>query len=779
MEHFLFNVIVLACLSLSAGSKMSSASRFCVIENRVGNQTIGAKRLLAFRSNTVTSSVSVEVSYGNADFVASSGWSPWKTLGAPSSSKPLSNPSCIFTEQNQTQIFVQASDGQIYSATQDKVNFLDFSAWKKVGINAIPANQPKQPMIFDSVTAVWFGKELMVFARSISVTSRLYWCKGTATSCRWGLVAGSALLGTDATMIKNTYTTKYEGFMISPAGRMHRTWQHSGGNSFKAWKAMSSSPTFSILARPMAQTMGYNYRNGKIMIGAVGRGGYVYRCAQAACDMVDNPWSYCTWGSWTQTGKKIPFEQKGVQNNLVMSRNLHYGVEIFAVELTNGQLWQTWQPSRDTSWNVWRKIPHNLTTAAFINNPYFRVNDAGWWIAYGLNDKDQVIEVSSSHSMSISSKRVAWAGKLVVSWAISEDQASRKDWIGIFPKGARDNQYLDYRYVQGGQNPGSRPVSKGDVSMSSNLPNGSYQVRYLMNRKYTSIMELDVTYYNESGESDLMQLFRGIYIGLEIGPDHFRECVEETLHTVQMFRDAFIAFNLGEVYQGLQLLGTALEDIAQSLTKCNELRIAQKLLEYIKDLLSCMMGNCLKFTIDMLEELLILFLHRYEIYGDIQAATNSFAHGAYQQGGLSIGRFVIACLFLEDSSLLLHGGRQGAALLDAVSVNLIEMEEGRNGTHSGSQAIMKRSRKDTGSAASQEIRFMKMHGINDTLSGSLAVMKRMRNNTRSASQKMILLEMHGANIFHSGNKKGGKPVEDGIGIALKLMGKVRNPKRSV
>ena len=42
--------------------------------------------------------------------------------------------------------------------------------------------------------------------------------------------------------------------------------------------------------------------------------------------------------------------------------------------------------------------------------------------------------------------------------------------------------------------------------------------------------------------------------------------------------------------------------------------------------------NCIKFAIDVGLELVILYEHIYEIYGDIQAATNSFKIQAYEQG---------------------------------------------------------------------------------------------------------------------------------------------------
>ncbi|XP_003725880.3 uncharacterized protein LOC100889957 [Strongylocentrotus purpuratus] len=730
METMLFfGVVLIGCFTICSGS-VSSTSRFCVIANRVGSSGVGRQRLLAFRSNAAASPVSVEVSYGDVD-PSAAGWSPWKTIGAPLASPPLSNPVCEMTEQNQTQIFVQASDGQVYSVIQDTINFLNFSSWKKVGSNSIPTSLKNRSLLVDSVSAVWYHKERMIFARSISTSSMLYWCKGTPTNCTWGLVSGTTLLGTDATLIKNPFTAKYEGFMISQKGRIYRTWQHASGNSFAGWKEMASAPHFSVVSRPVAQVMGYNGFNGKIMVGGIGVDNFVHRCLQLTCDTVDNPWSYCTWGNWHQTGGEIPFDNGGMHNNLVMSRNVHFGVEIFAVHETNGQLWQTWQPARDTSWNVWRKIPQNLTGAAFTNNPFLLLNEAGWWIAYGLNYKNQVVPVEALRSMDISSKKVAWTQNLVVSWIISNDQASNMDWIGVYPKGANDDQYLDYRYVQGGLNPGKSAVYIGNVSISSFVPNGAYQVRYLVNSQFISIMEMDVTFYNESGESHMLQLFRGIYTGLEASTDNIDACINEGLETIEMFEECFHAFKMGKVFQGLQLLGTALEDVAQTLTKCNLISIAKKLLGYITDLLECMEGNCVKFVIDVIEELRILYLNRYEIYGDIRGAENSFKQKAYQQGGLCIGRFVKACFLVHDS--LMSNGSWGEVKL--------------NGTISGEGVKM--------------IRTGRMNGVTGTKAGSKEVVKMTGNNSRNALKLIANGRSENMKLIESGSKIGVKLIKTG------------------
>ena len=49
----------------------------------------------------------------------------------------------------------------------------------------------------------------------------------------------------------------------------------------------------------------------------------------------------------------------------------------------------------------------------------------------------------------------------------------------VIPKGGPNNGYLDYRYIQGGQNPASEEVPKGVLSFQTVLPNGEYDYRYL------------------------------------------------------------------------------------------------------------------------------------------------------------------------------------------------------------------------------------------------------------------------------------------------------------
>ena len=71
------------------------------------------------------------------------------------------------------------------------------------------------------------------------------------------------------------------------------------------------------------------------------------------------------------------------------------------------------------------------------------------------------------------------------------------------------------------------------------------------------------------------------------------------------------------------------------MVQCDETTIIKDLTEFIKDLIACTEGNCVNFGIDISVELVILYEHIYEIYGDIQAASNSFKIDAYRQGTVS------------------------------------------------------------------------------------------------------------------------------------------------
>ncbi|XP_071476764.1 uncharacterized protein [Diadema antillarum] len=331
-----------------------------------------------------------------------------------------------------------------------------------------------------------------------------------------------------------------------------------------------------------------------------------------------------------------------------MIRNVHFGVEAFIVD-QSGQLWKAWQMNGGALFQAWEILPHDTSLGAIASLPYFMVDDKGWWEAYALNASGQIITVQPPRSIEASPRTVSWGDSLTVSWSVSADQVMGKDWVAIFPRGAKNDQYVDYRYVQGGLDPGEEAVPVGDVSMTAFLPNGLYDVRYLVNKNYISIIDTTVTYSDQSQESEAVQLFRGIYKGLGVTNDNIQECVKEGELTIDTFRQSFVAFEFGQINTGLYLLGEALRDVRESLEICQETMLLFRLAKFIDALISCTGNECVSFVYDSIEELFILYNDRYEIYADIKGASNNFniIH-AYQQGGLCIGRLVRACLGLHN-----------------------------------------------------------------------------------------------------------------------------------
>ena len=53
--------------------------------------------------------------------------------------------------------------------------------------------------------------------------------------------------------------------------------------------------------------------------------------------------------------------------------------------------------------------------------------------------------VEPARSMNVTPSPVAWGENLTVSWSVAVSEASKADWIGIYPNGTGNDQYVDYR----------------------------------------------------------------------------------------------------------------------------------------------------------------------------------------------------------------------------------------------------------------------------------------------------------------------------------------------
>ncbi len=125
-------------------------------------------------------------------------WSAWVSLGPDGSIgtgvKIVSSPVGVHcASTNQTRIFAMASNGQVYSILQnpnsprkvglpgkfgvkDKAPAPTFGKWAAVGNSSLPYDAGVMLSGFDSVqVGNWNKQKILVFARSMTNESNLYW----------------------------------------------------------------------------------------------------------------------------------------------------------------------------------------------------------------------------------------------------------------------------------------------------------------------------------------------------------------------------------------------------------------------------------------------------------------------------------------------------------------------------------------------------------------------------------------------------------------------------
>ena len=197
-------------------------------------------------------------------------WSPWVSLGVIGTGiKAISSPVGVHTSTNQTRVFVMASDGQVYSSLQTsaqqtkiqvgwrrmsgfvkgKVGPL-FGKWVVVGNSSLPHDEGVVVSGLDSVSVGnWNKAKILVFARSMTNESSLYWAKGDEMGdfSAWTRIGnGKPHLATDATVIYNPFSGYYEAFAVMKDGKLNRAWQKNG-DGWSDWRSMGKCPIIFIL----------------------------------------------------------------------------------------------------------------------------------------------------------------------------------------------------------------------------------------------------------------------------------------------------------------------------------------------------------------------------------------------------------------------------------------------------------------------------------------------------------------------------------------------------
>lgn len=539
--------------------------------------------------------------------------------------------------------FVMTSGGQVYEISWDEQKGITASL---VGGGAkLPSGIPVKQFSNDPVQVVLLGTVTFVFARSQAVPSLLYFThrNGTGPWSPWAIVVkDSVSLQYDVYAAVNGFLNRIEVFAVVDDGSLVHTWQ-TGPFSFEEsfHKLTLFPPKFT--SAPVVQQMGHSDFNGVLCVFARGDDGVVHHLQQTTCDKVENPWGPCTWGvAFAKIGGKIPSDAKS-ENPLVGSHNIHLGLEVFAVG-EKGLLYHIWQSERDRKWSDWEELGTLAGSLSYATIPSVILEDYGWWKSIAVGSDGNVHAYQEPKSFKLNTTSVHFGNNVTVSWAVPLDEATSKDWIGVYPSGSNNSFYVDFKYVGGTQNPLADPVPKGNLNFEVRLPNGKYDVRYLVNKEYKDVLGASLAVDNATSESEWMQLYKGMSKGLGVEAFDFDKCVEDGNRTVDAFRLAFKAFEDREVIKGLHLIAQGLTDFRDALVLCEQTDIVKALTEFIEDLIACTEGDCEKFVIEIAKELLIFYERHYEIYGDIRAATNCFKIDAYEQGGICIGRVTAACI---------------------------------------------------------------------------------------------------------------------------------------
>ena len=164
----------------------------------------------------------------------------WVDLGAPMGFKVVSNPVGLHSSENQIQLFAQASDGQVYTMQQlPGTKAFNFGNWTRISTSKLAFEEGATLNGLDSVSVGIYKNQIVVFARTISHKSTLFWCKGIKKKfLGWERIGDATpYLFSDATPIYNPFSGYFEAFAVMSDGFVHRTWQRND-EVWAGWRVM-------------------------------------------------------------------------------------------------------------------------------------------------------------------------------------------------------------------------------------------------------------------------------------------------------------------------------------------------------------------------------------------------------------------------------------------------------------------------------------------------------------------------------------------------------------
>ena len=89
-----------------------------------------------------------------------------------------------------------------------------------------------------------------------------------------------------------------------------------------------------------------------------------------------------------------------------------------------------------------------------------------------------------------------------------------------------------------------------------------------------------------------VQVFRGIFTGLQLTNVSVQTCVKDAEQTVAAFEKAFDAFEDRAIFKGMNLMGTGLGYFVSEIKDCKiATEVVTGLEKFVNDLLSCVKGG--------------------------------------------------------------------------------------------------------------------------------------------------------------------------------------------
>lgn len=117
-------------------------------------------------------------------------------------------------------------------------------------------------------------------------------------------------------------------------------------------------------------------------------------------------------------------------------------------------------------------------------------------------------------------------------------------------------------------------------------------VLYSVNRQFVAAAGTSLTISKSTGDPEWVQIFKGIFTGLNITAVDVESCVKDAEDIPVKFHASFQKFKDRAIYEGLRLLGVAIGDIVKGMVDCGvKDAITGRIKVFVDDLISCVSSS--------------------------------------------------------------------------------------------------------------------------------------------------------------------------------------------